>query len=110
MAANNNQLWNLIEQITNQLDEVIDQDGDQNEPLNELSLKLKSIITLHEKCNLAEQRMRAKQLTLMRERNLYLEKYRKLEALGEQEGWKDRQGILETVQEIMFAPAGDEEM
>jgi len=89
---------------------VIDQDGEQNEPLHDLSKKLKSIISLHEKCNLAEQRMRAKQLTLMRERNLYLEKYRKLEALGEQEDWKDRQGILMTVQEIMFAPAGDDEL
>ena len=33
----------------------------------------------------------------MRERNLYLEKYRKLESLGEQEDWNDKHGILPTV-------------
>jgi len=34
--------------------------------------------------------MRAKQLALMRERNLYLEKCRKIENLGDEIDWKDK--------------------
>ena len=73
--SNNNQLWSLIQQITIQLEEVIDQDSQTQESLAELAQRLQRIIDLHQKCNEAEQKMRIKQLTLMRERNLYLEKY-----------------------------------
>jgi hypothetical protein len=48
--------------------------------------------------------MRAKQLGLMRERNLYLEKCRKLEGFGEQLGWKDNENnLLQDVNKILYA-------
>eukprot|EP00344_Euplotes_crassus_P002764 CAMPEP_0197003610 /NCGR_PEP_ID=MMETSP1380-20130617/9281_1 /TAXON_ID=5936 /ORGANISM="Euplotes crassus, Strain CT5" /LENGTH=54 /DNA_ID=CAMNT_0042422165 /DNA_START=159 /DNA_END=323 /DNA_ORIENTATION=+ len=53
--------------------------------------------------------MRIKQLTLMRERNLYLEKYRKIENLGEKMEWEDKQEILPVVHNIMFEGNDEEE-
>uniref|UniRef100_A0A7S3JH05 EB1 C-terminal domain-containing protein n=1 Tax=Euplotes harpa TaxID=151035 RepID=A0A7S3JH05_9SPIT len=107
--SNNNQLWSLIQQITVQLEEVIDQDSQTQESLSDLAQRLQRIINLHQKCNEAEQKMRIKQLTLMRERNLYLEKYRKIENLGEELEWQDQHDILPTIHSIMFESGDDEE-
>ena len=45
------------------------------------------MIELRKKCLNAEKSMREKQLALMRERNLYLEKCRQIEEMGEREEW-----------------------
>jgi hypothetical protein len=40
----------------------------------------------------------------MRERNLYLEKCRKIENMGEQVDWKDNEGgLLQEVHKILYA-------
>ena len=49
--------------------------------------KLTRLITLRKKCLDAEKSMREKQLALMRERNLYLEKCRQIEEFGETIDW-----------------------
>jgi hypothetical protein len=54
-----------------------------------LSEKLKRLTMLHGSCMEQERQMRAKQLALMRERNLFLEKCRHIEQLGEHIEWKD---------------------
>ena len=53
--------------------------------------------------------MRTKQLALMRERNLYLEKCRQIEQMGEDMEWTDRsqarteQPLLDEVHRILYS-------
>ncbi len=53
--------------------------------------------------------MRTKQLALMRERNLYLEKCRQIEQMGEDMEWTDRsqsraeQPLLDKVHRILYS-------
>jgi hypothetical protein len=49
--------------------------------------KLNRLVELRKKCLNAEKSMREKQLALMRERNLYLEKCRQIEEMGERMEW-----------------------
>jgi len=50
--------------------------------------------------------MKSKQLALMRERNLYLEKCRQIEALGESINWEDptknEQPLLDEIHGILY--------
>jgi hypothetical protein len=66
--------------------------------------KLNRLIALRKKCLLAEKAMREKQLALMRERNLYLEKCRQIEEYGESVEWGgedsyDNEGSQEITEE-----------
>lgn len=66
--------------------------------------KLNRLIGLRKKCLLAEKAMREKQLALMRERNLYLEKCRQIEEYGESVEWGgedsyDNEGSQEITEE-----------
>ena len=91
-----------------QIEELMDQDAETKESLGYLAEKLKRLILLHEKCAQEEKKMRAKQLALMRERNLYLEKCRKIEYLGEDMGWEDEQGLLPFVHQILYQVEDEE--
>eukprot|EP00347_Sterkiella_histriomuscorum_P016427 403353219 len=99
MSQSKNQLWELIGQITVQVEQLMEQDKDTKDALSYLSEKLTRLIDLHQKCLEQEKNMRAKQLALMRERNVYLEKCRKIEAFGDQVNWKDNeQNLMQEIQ------------
>ena len=49
--------------------------------------KIHRLVALRKKCLHAEKCMREKQLAMMRERNLYLQKCRQIEELGERVEW-----------------------
>ena len=49
--------------------------------------KLDRLVALRKKCLLTEACMREKQLAMMRERNLYLQKCRQIEEMGERIEW-----------------------
>ncbi len=54
-----------------------------------MSEKLDLLISLHNQCVEKEKYMRCKQLALMRERNLFLEKCKKIEAVGNTYKWEE---------------------
>ena len=92
MEGSRTQLWGLIEQITAQIHELQQQEGDNGQELEDLSEKLQRLLVLHKKYNEMEKDSNIKLLALMRERNLYLEKCRKLENLMQK---IDEKGELE---------------
>ena len=76
------QLWQLIEKIAKQYENIqaTNKAANLSGPLlnkfNQQSAKLARLVELRRKCLHAEKCLREKQLALMRERNLYLEKCR----------------------------------
>lgn len=90
----------MIEQITEQIHELQEQEGDETHELQNLADKLQRLLFLHKKYNEMEKDSNIKLLALMRERNLYLEKCRKIESLGQQNEWDSP--ILQEVLGILY--------
>ena len=65
------------------------------------------LITLRKKCLAVEKNMRERQLALMRERNLYLDKCRRIEDLGESKDWGGEEDDEED--EGMYGKAGSQD-
>ena len=98
---NKNQLWELIGQISAQIEEIIQQGSDNSDEIKDMSKKLKKLIELHQKFYEKEKMMRCKQLALMKERNLYLSKCMKIEKLGIAQNWQDKHGLLKGILQII---------
>mmetsp|Transcript_1495 Transcript_1495/g.3247 ORF Transcript_1495/g.3247 Transcript_1495/m.3247 type:complete len:107 (+) Transcript_1495:33-353(+) len=88
MEDTRSQLWSLIEQITAQIYDLQAQEGESNPELERLAETLQRLLLLHRKYVEMLKDSNLKLLALMRERNLYLEKCRKIEALGNSRGWQ----------------------
>lgn len=105
MEGSRSQLWSLIEQITSQIYELQQQEGESTQELEELADKLERLLVLHKKYNEMEKDSNIRLLALMRERNLYLEKSRKIENLGQRNNWSNP--LLSKVLKILYQN-GDE--
>ncbi|CAG9312958.1 unnamed protein product [Blepharisma stoltei] len=105
MEGSRSQLWSLIEQITSQIYELQQQDGESAQELGELADKLERLLVLHKKYNEMEKDSNIRLLALMRERNLYLEKSRKIENLGQRTNWNDP--LLQRVLKILYQNADE---
>ena len=106
---NKNQLWELIGQISMQIEEIIAQGSDNSDKIKDMSKKLKKLISLHLKFYEKEKMMRCKQLALMKERNLYLSKCMKIEKLGINHNWTDKDNLLKGILKIISGETEDDE-
>ena len=59
------------------------------------------MFTLKQKLDDNVEDVRKQYLTLTRERNIYLEKWKLIEAIGQENNWEDRNGILSTIFNII---------
>lgn len=105
MEGSRSQLWSLIEQITGQIYELQQQEGESNQELEELAEKLQRLLVIHKKYNEMEKDSNIKLLALMRERNLYLEKCRKIESLGQGMNWQNP--VMSKVLGILYQNSED---
>lgn len=105
MEGSRSQLWSLIEQITGQIYELQQQEGESNQELEELAEKLQRLLVIHKKYNEMEKDSNIKLLALMRERNLYLEKCRKIESLGQSMNWQNP--VMSKVLGILYQNSED---
>lgn len=105
MEGSRSQLWSLIEQITGQIYELQQQEGEGNQELEELAEKLQRLLVIHKKYNEMEKDSNIKLLALMRERNLYLEKCRKIESLGQNMNWQNP--VMSKVLGILYQNSED---
>jgi hypothetical protein len=71
--------------------------------------KLKMLTTVHQACIDKEKYMRCKQLALMRERNLYLEKCKKIQKIGTDRDWTDTNKFLPQVLKVLCANSQEDE-
>ena len=75
-----------------------------------MAAKLKMLIDLHNNCLEKEKYMRCKQLALMRERNLFLEKCKKIEEIGDKYKWEESESdLLPQVYAALFSQAAQED-
>jgi len=75
-----------------------------------MATKLKMLIDLHNNCLDKEKYMRCKQLALMRERNLFLEKCKKIEEIGNKYKWKEGDSeLLPQVYSALFSQSPQED-
>jgi hypothetical protein len=76
-----------------------------------MASKLKILIELHNNCLEREKYMRCKQLALMRERNLFLEKCKKIEEVGNKYDWKENESdLLPQIYNTLFSLPTEEDM
>ena len=57
---------------------------------------------MKEKTNKQRENLKLRLLIASRERNVYLEKLRKLEEFGENKDWKDKKQILKSIYDILY--------
>ena len=57
---------------------------------------------MKEKINDQRENLKLRMLIASRERNVYLEKLRKLEEFGEVKEWKDKKEVLKTIYGILY--------
>ena len=75
-----------------------------------MAAKLQTLIELHNNCLEKEKYMRCKQLALMRERNLFLEKCKRIEEVGNKYAWKEENNeLLPNVYNALFSQPQQEE-
>jgi len=65
-----------------------------------------SFKNLKEKISKQQETLKLKLLIASRERNVYLEKLRKVEEYGEGKSWKDEKNVLKKIYEILYNDAG----
>lgn len=99
------QKWNSIPSILTELNLL--QKQQISNPfilakINEVSQKLTRIRSLKEKIDVDGEKLKLEYLVLMRERNLYFEKLKGIQNVGDQNDWKDQEGLMEGIREILF--------
>ena len=93
--------WELLPKIKQGLDELSNQNKN-NPKIKALQLALDKMINM--KNNLAQQENNLKlgKLISLRERNVYLEKLRQIEEYGENLEWKDDEGFLDQINNLLY--------
>ena len=90
------QKWKLMNVVQDQLEKTKykAQDTQYEERVAVLQDKVGRILDLKEKLDTNIEDVRKQYLTLTRERNIYLEKWKLIEAIGQENNWEDSKGIL----------------
>eukprot|EP00742_Colponemidia_sp_Colp-10_P009104 GILJ01009903.1.p1 GENE.GILJ01009903.1~~GILJ01009903.1.p1 ORF type:complete len:114 (-),score=4.98 GILJ01009903.1:147-488(-) len=98
-ATSNPQLWGIVEQIVQQIGNI----PDSSSRLHRTSDTLRRLLDLHKASLIRGEDLQVSQLSLMRERNTYLETLRQIEQLGEELRWDDPDGILLRVRDVLYS-------
>lgn len=96
--------WKVINNVIEEINLIQKNENSQNEKsqrINEISKKLLRVKGLKEKVDKDEQDLKLEYLILMRERNLYFEKLKSIQSLGDEYDWKDSD-LLENIRKILF--------
>eukprot|EP00736_Rhodelphis_marinus_P006201 Rmarinus@m.6966 len=94
-------IWDLIDQITRGID-ALDSSEEFGDELKESGLKLKRQLEIHRKCLLQEEELQKLHVKLLLERNMFLEKLKKIESFGRARDWEGDGTMLLAVREILY--------
>ena len=104
LHKNNNEhkkRWELLPKIKQDLDEL--SNSHKNNPkIKALQLALDKMITMKNTLDQQEHNLKLGNLISLRERNVYLEKLRKIEEYGENLDWKDEDGFLIQINDLLY--------
>ena len=93
--------WELLPKIKQGLDELSNQNKN-NPKIKALQLALDKMINMKEHLSKQENDLKLGKLIALRERNAYLEKLRQIEEYGENLEWKDEEGFLEQINNLLY--------
>lgn len=100
--------WDLLEGVQRGIEELKLEESNNSE-IDLLLSSLKMMKDLKEKLNVQEEELKLRLLICSRERNVYLEKLRKIEEFGEEHEWKDSIGFMSKLSEILYSDANPDE-
>ena len=101
MIKNKEKRWDLLDGVQNGIEEL--KDDNKNPEIDVLLQSLKKMRDLKQSITSQEEELKLRLLVSSRERNVYLEKLRKIEEYGEQKEWKDPIGYLSQLSEILYS-------
>ena len=93
--------WELLPKIKQGLDELSDRNKN-NPKIKALQLALDKMINMKNNLTQQENNLKLGKLISLRERNVYLEKLRKIEEYGENLDWKDEEGFLTQINTLLY--------
>ena len=93
--------WELLPKIKQGLDELSNQNKN-NPKIKALQLALEKMINMKNHLSKQENDLKLGKLISLRERNAYLEKLRQIEEYGENLDWKDDEGFLNQINNLLY--------
>ena len=93
--------WELLPKIKQGLDELSNQNKN-NPKIKALQLALDKMINMKNTLSQQENNLKLGKLISLRERNVYLEKLRQIEEYGENLEWKDEEGFLNQINNLLY--------
>ena len=93
--------WESLPKIKQGLDELSNQNKN-NPKIKALQLALDKMIQMKNTLSQQENNLKLGKLISLRERNVYLEKLRQIEDYGENLEWKDDEGFLSQINNLLY--------
>ena len=89
--------WELVSKIEEGLNNLLETYN------NNTKLKAyKKMKNLKEQLSKQEQDLKLANIVTLRERNVYLEKLRNIEEIGDEKDWEDEEGFLQVIQDLLY--------
>ena len=93
--------WELVSKIEEGLNNLLET-YNNNTKLKAYKKKLEKMKNLKEQLSKQEQDLKLANIVTLRERNVYLEKLRNIEEIGEEKDWEDEEGFLQVIKDLLY--------
>ena len=93
--------WELLSKIEEGLNNLLET-YNNNKKLKAYKKKLEKMKNLKEQLSKQEQDLKLANIVTLRERNVYLEKLRNIEEIGDEKDWEDEEGFLQIIQDLLY--------
>ena len=93
--------WELVSKIEEGLNNLLET-YNNNTKLKAYKKKLEKMKNLKEQLSKQEQDLKLANIVTLRERNVYLEKLRNIEEIGEEKDWEDEEGFLQVIHDLLY--------
>lgn len=93
--------WELVSKIEEGLNNLLET-YNNNTKLKAYKKKLEKMKNLKEQLSKQEQDLKLANIVTLRERNVYLEKLRNIEEIGDEKDWEDEEGFLQVIQDLLY--------
>ena len=93
--------WELVSKIEEGLNNLLET-YNNNTKLKAYKKELEKVKNLKEQLSKQEQDLKLANIVTLRERNVYLEKLRNIEEIGDEKDWEDEEGFLQVIQDLLY--------
>lgn len=98
----NNEKWEFANKAVEEIENIERVDtSKESERLSQLKERIVRLSQLREKVVEKEEVMHLQHIALLTERNLYLQKWRMIEKLGQDQDWQDETGLLTKIRALI---------